>query len=44
MPALTLTRLKGNYPVFAAFKLPFRTVQRSGHILNRLAMMQWCPA
>lgn len=26
MPALTLTRLKGNYPVFAAFKLPFRTV------------------
>jgi hypothetical protein len=27
MPALTLTRLYGHYPVFAAFKLPFRTVE-----------------
>lgn len=31
MPALTLTRLNGHYPVFAAFKPPFRTVQLLGH-------------
>lgn len=31
MPALTLARLNGYYPVFAAFELPFRTVRNPGH-------------
>ena len=35
MPALTLTCLKGNYPVFAAFKLPFRTVRHRSHCESR---------